>query len=89
MKIHCISCGHHVELDDDTYSRYKGPVRCWVCHSMLFATIVDGCVESVSLADVPPAQALPEAARAMWRPELPPKITKPDPGAPRPEPHHE
>lgn len=31
MKINCLSCGHMIELDDEAYSDYEGPFRCWVC----------------------------------------------------------
>lgn len=49
MKINCISCGHQIDVDDDSYARYHGPLRCWVCHAVLSVHIVDGCVESITV----------------------------------------
>ncbi|AOJ71130.1 MULTISPECIES: hypothetical protein [Burkholderia] len=51
MHINCISCGHQIEVDDDSYARYHGALRCWVCHSLLMVDIVEGCVESVRLQE--------------------------------------
>ncbi|MFX1739899.1 hypothetical protein PXJ20_31755 [Paraburkholderia sp. A1RI_3L] len=51
MKIHCISCGHQLDLDDQTYEHYDGLVRCWVCKSMMKVHIVDSSVESLTFPD--------------------------------------
>jgi DNA-directed RNA polymerase subunit RPC12/RpoP len=34
MRINCLSCGHRIELDDDVYSDYEGPVRCMTCRKL-------------------------------------------------------
>lgn len=89
MNIHCISCGHQIKLDDSTYIHYKGPVRCWVCRSVLMVNIVDGCMESVSTVGIPVAWAAPEPVSAEPRQELSPKVGTPDPGTSRPGLHHD
>lgn len=52
MRINCVSCGHQIEVDDDSYAHYSGPLRCWVCHAVLVVRIVDGRVDSASLPGV-------------------------------------
>lgn len=46
MKINCVACGHHIQLDD-AYDNYEGAVRCWVCGSMLDIRVEDGSIRSV------------------------------------------
>ncbi|AOJ06474.1 hypothetical protein WS62_27950 [Burkholderia sp. ABCPW 14] len=69
MNINCISCGHQIEVDDDSYARYHGALRCWVCHSLLMVDIVEGCIESVRLQDAP----------VLMPPNMKPNIRKPVP----------
>lgn len=64
MKINCISCGHQFEVDDETYARYHGALRCWVCHAVMVVQIVDGCVESVLLPGMVAAGMTDGAPRA-------------------------
>jgi len=46
MKVNCLSCGHQVELDD-AYEEYEGPVKCWVCGSLLVIKSEGGRLRSV------------------------------------------
>ncbi|CAJ0779926.1 hypothetical protein [Ralstonia chuxiongensis] len=80
MKIHCISCGHQLDLDDQTYAHYDGLVRCWVCKSMMKVHIVDSSVESLTLADTATssreAEPIPPCSpHLLHRPE----VAKPQP----------
>jgi hypothetical protein len=59
MKINCISCGHKIDLED-AYDNYEGPVKCYVCGSILEIRTLEGSVKSVHVmkgADMPPGLA--------------------------------
>lgn len=49
MKIHCVSCGHKLEIDD-AYADFEGQIKCWVCEALLEMKAEDGMVKSVRLA---------------------------------------
>jgi len=46
MKINCISCGFKIELDD-CYDDYDGPIKCYVCETVINVKTVDGSVKYV------------------------------------------
>ena len=47
MKINCLSCGHMIELDEDAYSDYEGPFRCWVCGGLQVIKTEEGLIHAV------------------------------------------
>jgi len=51
MKINCVSCGHRVDLDN-AYGNYDGPIRCFVCNSLLEVKITQGDIISVKLGNL-------------------------------------
>ena len=61
MKINCLSCGHNLNLEDDTYSDYEGAVKCFACGAILEVKLVEGCVKSVKLHLAPTGRAPAEA----------------------------
>ena len=52
MIINCIACGHTVELAD-SYDDYEGPVRCWVCGTLLEIKAQDGSLRRMGLFKPP------------------------------------
>ena len=46
MNINCLQCGHSLDLRD-AYDDYEGPVRCFICGSLLMIRTEDGRVKSV------------------------------------------
>jgi len=54
MNINCIACGHTFELDD-AYDDYEGPVRCWVCGTLLEIKAQDGSLRRMGLFKPVPA----------------------------------
>jgi len=68
MKILCCSCGHKLDLGD-AYDNYEGPVRCWVCHTLLVIKTQEGDVCSMRLASMPEPARVSEPARASIPPE--------------------
>ena len=51
MKINCLSCGHSINLDDDTYSDYEGLIKCYACSALLDVKLVEGSVKAVNLPE--------------------------------------
>lgn len=49
MNLNCLSCGHWLDLRD-AYDDYAGPVRCFICGSLLNIRTEEGHVKSVELA---------------------------------------
>jgi hypothetical protein len=49
MKINCITCGHSMDLDA-AYDDFEGPVRCYVCGSLLEIRTVEAKLRSIKLA---------------------------------------
>jgi hypothetical protein len=47
MKINCLSCGHKIDLDNNAYSDYEGPIRCFVCGGRLEIKTEEGGIRSV------------------------------------------
>ncbi|MEW6139844.1 MAG: hypothetical protein AB1733_16600 [Thermodesulfobacteriota bacterium] len=49
MKINCVSCGHSMNLDN-AYDDFEGPVRCYVCGSLLEIRTVEAKLRGIKLA---------------------------------------
>ncbi|MBU1053958.1 MAG: hypothetical protein KKC46_09030 [Proteobacteria bacterium] len=49
MKINCLSCGHNLDLDEETYSDYEGQVKCYACGALLEINLVEGRIRSVNI----------------------------------------
>lgn len=49
MKINCLSCGHNINLENDTYADYDGAIKCFACSAILEVKLVEGCIKSVKL----------------------------------------
>jgi hypothetical protein len=41
MNVHCLHCGHTIQLGD-SYDAYEGPLRCSVCKQLMRVRIVGG-----------------------------------------------
>lgn len=50
MKINCVYCGHRVDLDH-AYDDYEGPIKCFVCGSLLEIRTQDGSLKSVKFVN--------------------------------------
>ncbi|QVL49906.1 MAG: hypothetical protein KFB96_05340 [Thiocapsa sp.] len=50
MNIHCMSCGHSIELGS-AYETYQGPLRCVVCKTLMTVRIEEGQLRSMAPAD--------------------------------------
>ncbi|MGB5159450.1 hypothetical protein [Desulfobacterium sp. N47] len=50
MKINCLSCGHNLDLDEDTYSDYEGQVKCYACNALLEINLKEGRIKSVNIS---------------------------------------
>jgi hypothetical protein len=49
MNIHCMSCGHSIELGS-AYDTYQGPLRCVVCKTLMTVRIEEGQLRSMEPA---------------------------------------
>ena len=49
MLIHCMHCGHSIELSV-AYNEYHGPLRCVVCKALMTVRIEDGQLRSMESA---------------------------------------
>ena len=47
MKINSLSCGHSLELDEESYSDYEGQVKCYTCSALLEVKLEEGRIKSV------------------------------------------
>lgn len=50
MKINCLSCGFHIDLDD-AYSDYEGQIKCYTCKTVLEIKAENGLLKMVKIAD--------------------------------------
>lgn len=48
MKINCLSCGHNMDLDE-AYDDFEGPVRCYVCGSLLEIKTIEAKLKSIKI----------------------------------------
>ena len=55
MKINCLSCGFHIDLDD-AYSDYEGQIKCYTCKTILEIKSENGMLKMVKIADTPSAK---------------------------------
>jgi hypothetical protein len=54
VKVNCLNCGHVLDLHD-AYDDYDGPVRCFVCRTLLAVRTREGQVKWVEIAgSLPP-----------------------------------
>lgn len=58
MLIHCMFCGHSIELSA-AYQEYQGPLRCAVCKSLMTVRVEEGQLRSM---EGPPKATSPAAA---------------------------
>lgn len=58
MNIHCMHCGHNIELGA-AYDAYSGPLRCSVCKGMMSVRIADGQLLAMGPFDPSAAAAAP------------------------------
>ena len=49
MKINCLSCGHNIDLEDETYGDYEGAIKCYACSAILEVKLSGERVKSVKL----------------------------------------
>ena len=61
MIIHCLYCGHTIELGD-AYDEYQGPVRCAVCKGLMTVRMDEGLLRSMEAATK--TAAVPGALKA-------------------------
>jgi ribosomal protein S27E len=59
MKINCIACGHNFDVDE-AYDDYEGPVRCWVCGTLLDIKTEEGHIRRLRMAGSPPQETTKE-----------------------------
>ena len=58
MLIHCMFCGHSIELSS-AYQEYQGPLRCAVCKSLMTVRVEEGQLRSM---EAPTKAAAPTVA---------------------------
>jgi DNA-directed RNA polymerase subunit N (RpoN/RPB10) len=51
MKVNCLSCGHSINLEDDTYGDYDGAVKCYACGAILEVKLVEARLKSVKVME--------------------------------------
>jgi len=56
MLIHCMYCGHSIELSD-AYNDFQGPLRCMVCKGLMQI-----CLEEGELRFMEPPPTMPVVA---------------------------
>ncbi len=54
MKIVCIKCGFKIDLDDNTYRDFEGPVRCSTCKTLLEIWTQEGCLKKMAFLSSAP-----------------------------------
>lgn len=55
MKINCIACGHNFDVDE-AYDDYEGPVRCWVCGTLLDIKTEEGHIRRLRMGSSLPME---------------------------------
>ena len=61
MLIHCMYCGHSIELSE-AYDDYQGPLRCAVCKSLMMIRVESGQLRGMDAG--PSAKSAPAALKA-------------------------
>ena len=54
MRINCVSCGHEINLNHDLFVDYAGPVKCFVCGTMMEIIATEGVINSIDLLSILP-----------------------------------
>ncbi|MBW1768713.1 MAG: hypothetical protein JRJ65_16910 [Deltaproteobacteria bacterium] len=54
MRINCVSCGHEINLNHDLFNDYEGPVKCFICSTMMEITTTQGAINSINLLSILP-----------------------------------
>ena len=52
MRINCVSCGHEINLNHDLFNDYEGPVKCFICSTMMEITTTQGVINSINLLNL-------------------------------------
>ncbi len=52
MKINCLSCGHNIVLEDESYGDYEGAIKCYACGAILEVKLSEGRIKSVNLTSI-------------------------------------
>ena len=76
MLIHCMYCGHSIELSE-AYHDYQGPLRCRVCKNVMMVRVERGLLRV--MAPCPQAAPNPDPAPL----GAGPAALVPSPGGPR------
>ncbi len=51
MKVNCLSCGHSINLEDETYGDYEGAVKCYACGAILEVKLSEARLKSVKVME--------------------------------------
>ena len=62
MRINCVSCGHEINLNHDLFDDYEGPVKCFVCSTMMEIIATEGVINSIDLLSILPRSSTVEHA---------------------------
>ncbi|WP_295389009.1 hypothetical protein [uncultured Thiodictyon sp.] len=86
MIIHCMYCGHTIDLSE-AYDDYQGPVRCAVCKSLMMVRVENGQLRGMdagpaAAAPAAPKAAAPAAPKAATAKAAPPAALKARPASP-------
>ena len=54
MRIDCVSCGHEINLNHDLFDSYEGPVKCFICSTMMEITTKQGVINSINFLSILP-----------------------------------
>ncbi len=54
MRKNCVSCGHEINLNHDLFDNYEGPVKCFICSTMMEITTTQGVINSINLLSILP-----------------------------------
>ncbi len=60
MRINCVSCGHEINLNHDLFDDYEGPVKCFVCSTMMEIIATEGVINSIDLLSILPRSSTVE-----------------------------
>jgi ribosomal protein S27E len=52
MRINCVSCGHEINLNQDLFNDYEGPIKCFICSTMMEITTTQGVINSINLLNI-------------------------------------
>ena len=52
MRINCVSGGHEINLNQDLFNDYEGPIKCFICSTMMEITTTQGVINSINLLNI-------------------------------------